>query len=376
MVFALVPDKYKGCLTAEQVGQAMALGVSDFNPQASCVPFFISDGGDGFLHSLMRYQPNLQLIDVQTVDALHNPLIGSYLWNEETETAYFELASASGLATLEKEKLDVIRASTYGTGIEIREAIERGAGRIIIGLGGSATNDLGLGIARALGFRFIDKYGNQLNPDLLQFEQVAEIVAPAEYDRNIEWNIVNDVINPLLGPEGATYTYGPQKGVSVQLLEPIESGISHLAGLMEDFYGGEIRNVPGSGAAGGTAFGLMALFGASSVQGAPFLLEMAGFQSLLNKKDVRAVITGEGKMDSQTAFGKLIQGVTSQAEPYKVPVLAICGAIEKGWDWKNIGLKSARAISDVHTDPQYSFDHAEALIREQTTQLLQELFDH
>ena len=376
MIIAIVPDKYKGCLTAEEVGQSMTSGVADFNPAAKCFPYYISDGGDGFLQALLRYKPKLEQISVQTVDALNNSILGAYLWEEESMTAYIELASASGLAGLDKDKLDVIKASTYGSGLEIREAIERGATQLVVGLGGSATNDLGLGIARAVGFQFLDKEGKELVPDLLEYEQIAEIKAPEDYDQNIKWTIVNDVFNPLLGAEGATYTYGPQKGVTRDLFEPVEAGIAHLAGLMEAFYGDELRNIPGSGAAGGSAFGLMALFGANSVQGAPFLLQLAGFQSLLSEGQVSAVITGEGKLDSQTAYGKLIQGVTSQATEFQVPVIAVCGAIEPNWDWRNIGLESAVGLSDLHDDPQYSFDHAAELIREQTTKLLSELFDH
>lgn len=376
MRIAIVPDKFKGCLTAEQVGGAMMQGVLDVNPQAQCYPFYLSDGGDGFLSAIKHYKPKLESISVTTVNALGEPITGSYLWDSTALTAYLELASASGLAMLDGEALDVVSASTYGTGLEILSAMDQGATHIVLGLGGSATNDLGLGIATALGYRLLDQEEKEIHPDLLSLKDVSRIEGPRSELSKLNWTVVNDVRNPLLGPKGATQVYGPQKGVTLQQLPLIEEQIGYMASLMEKGSGKSLRDIPGSGAAGGTAFGMMALFGAKSVQGTAFLMEIAGLDKLLLSGEISAVITGEGKLDSQTAYGKLIHGVVQQASKYAIPVGAICGTIEQGLDWRLLGLKSALAISALNPDPQYSFDHAATLIQNQTAVMIQQLFNH
>ncbi|PQB03996.1 glycerate kinase [Aureitalea marina] len=376
MHIAVVPDKYKGCLTAEEVGEAIISGVRDYDPMASCHPFYISDGGDGFLDAIQRYRPELRRISVPTVNAMGQSITGTYLVNQVERTAYFELASASGLASLNPNRLDVVNASTYGTGLEIAHALKQGVENIIIGLGGSATNDLGQGIARALGYRLFNEEGEELKPGLLSLKQVHHIKSPQTSLEKLNWTVINDVDNPLLGPEGATRVYGPQKGVTPELIDPIEKGIAHLATLFEELSEKEVRDIPGSGAAGGTAFGLMSLFKADSVQGSPFLLELTGFSNLLSSGEIDAVITGEGKMDTQTAYGKLIAGVAKVSGEYEVPVGAICGMIQEDLDWEQLGLNAALSISELNPDPRYSYHHAADLIRQQTKLLIEQLLDN
>jgi glycerate kinase len=369
MTIAVVPDKYKGCLSSVQVAEAIVAGVLEVNPSAICHRFYASDGGDGFLETIRRYIPGSHTVEVSSADAYGNGISSCYLWCDNTRTAYVELAETVGLAKLDSSYRALSEATTRGMGKQIAHALDKGAKRVVMGLGGSATNDAGMGILAELGFAFLDEYGEAVDPVPYNFKKISTLIPPSERIGGIEFIAINDVNNPLLGPTGATYTYARQKGATENELPELESNLNHLTHLDGLNDAVRVARTPGSGAAGGTAFGLMAGLGARFEAGALFLLELSGFEQFLESGAVDLVLTGEGKMDQQTTHGKLIDGVIELARQHQVPVMAICGKVE-GVGAEDLGLLDLAQISDPNKPPTYSFDHASELIERHTADLL------
>ena len=369
MTIAVVPDKYKGCLSSVQVAEAMVAGVLQVNPSAICHRFYASDGGDGFLETIRRYIPGSRTVEMTAADAYGNVVNSSYLWCDNTHTAYIELAETVGLAKLGSSYQALSEATTRGMGKQIAHALEKGAKRVVMGLGGSATNDAGMGILAELGFSFLDLHGKPVDPLPRNFKKISSIQAVTDRPGGTEFVAINDVNNPLLGPTGATYTYASQKGATEKELPELESYLDHLTQLDGLKDAARVARTQGSGAAGGTAFGLMAGLGARFEAGALFLLELSGMKKLLETGGVDLVLTGEGKMDRQTTHGKLIDGVMELAMEHQVPVMAICGKVE-GVRAMDLGLMALAQISDPSKPPAYSFNHASELIQQHTADLL------
>lgn len=325
MHIVLIPDKFKGSLTAAQVRQAIAEGVRTRFPEARFTAFEASDGGDGFLDAVAAVRP-LQRHTLQVQDPLGRPVSASYGYDPERQEAFVEMARASGLVLVEPGLRDALKTNTYGTGELLRDALNRGARTLYVGLGGSATSDGGTGIARALGYRFLDAQGQELRPAGGTLEAIASLVPPDNpiLPKGVTLFAVNDVSNPLWGPEGAAHVYGPQKGASPEAVETLDRGLRHLDHLV----GGQLGAVPGAGAAGGTAFGLMVFLGARFLPGTQYLFRITGFSEFLEGNRPDYIITGEGKIDGQSLQGKLLDGVLREAGPRNIPVLAVCGACE------------------------------------------------
>ncbi len=326
MNFVLIPDKFKGSLTANEVMMAMENGIRDVLPEAGVTGFLVSDGGDGFLDSVLRYTEAREY-SVQTVDPLGRSLTAPIAWNPATLTAYVELARASGLELLEKEERNPLMTSTLGTGRQIQSALELGARTICVGLGGSATNDGGCGMAHALGWRFLDAEGVPLDPIGLNLEKIAKIQAP-DSDIQVKITAVNDVVNPLIGPQGAAHVYAAQKGASPHAIELLDRGLHHLDLVWSQTTGHSYARVPGAGAAGGAAYGLKAFLKAEFISGTEFILNMSGAYDYLKTHPCDLILTGEGRIDEQSAQGKLISGVLHLGRQYGIPVTAFCGILE------------------------------------------------
>ncbi|WP_088340806.1 glycerate kinase [Robiginitalea sediminis] len=325
MYIVLIPDKFKGSLTAAQVRQAIAEGVCSRFPEARFSAFEASDGGDGFLDAVGAVRP-LQRHTLQVQDPLGRPVTAAYGYDPERREAFVEMARASGLVLVEPGLRDALKTNTYGTGELLRDALNRGARTLYVGLGGSATSDGGTGIASALGYRFLDAQGKELRPAGGTLEHIHTLVPPENpvLPKDVTLFAVNDVSNPLWGPDGAAFVYGPQKGASPEAVETLDRGLRHLDHLA----GGHLGAVPGAGAAGGTAFGLMAFLGAEFLPGTQYLFRITGFSEFLEGNRPDYIITGEGKIDGQSLQGKLLDGVLREAGPRKIPVLAVCGACE------------------------------------------------
>lgn len=364
MKVLLIPDKFKGSVTADDVITALSQGILNAKPETEIFKVMASDGGDGFLDAVQHYM-SVDRIEVETIDPLGRPIRAYYLYNESNSTAYVELAKASGIELLSNAELNVMETSTIGTGIQIKDAIKRGSKNILIGLGGSTTNDGGTGIAHAIGYRFLDTKGNELSPKGRNLIHIAKI---ENLDKNSSWKdisftAVNDVTNPLYGQEGAAYVYAKQKGADGGQIEALDKGLRNLAYVVQKSMGEDVSLLPGTGAAGGTAYGLQTFFSAQFISGIDFLFQLAGIPKLLKETSIDYIITGEGKIDEQTLHGKLIKGVMDIGIKYQIPVIAVCGKLAiDPTELKKKGLMAALEVMDTTKPLQYSMDNASKLI--------------
>lgn len=314
-------DKFKGSLTSEEVAHAFASGWHSVVPDCDILTVPIADGGDGLLLALSsalgaKYQ------DVVAYDPLHRPITTRYAM--AGQTAIVEMAQVSGLALLSAEERNPMRTSTYGLGEVMRDAIRRGARHIILGIGGSATNDCGMGMLSALGYRFYDAQGEELSASGEAMCRVARIDATGVDTLLAECEIVvaSDVDNPLYGEHGAAWVYAPQKGASPSMIEALDEGMRRFAEVV----GGDYHMIAGAGAAGGLGYALMAFLGARLMPGIELVLDAVGFDALLDGCSL--VVTGEGRLDTQTLMGKAPAGVLAHAEQKGIPVVALGGRVE------------------------------------------------
>lgn len=314
-------DKFKGTLSAGEVAGIIRRELSNALPGAEFDLCPIADGGEGTTEAVITAL-NGEWVECATVDARGRSLMARYGWLAETRTAIMEMSAASGLAQVLDLPLQPEQASTFGTGLLMRHALERGAARILMGLGGSATNDGGAGMAAALGFRFLDEAGVELEPLPLNFPRLARVLPPE--GRLCAVQAACDVENPLLGKNGASAVYGPQKGVSE--VEFFEQGLVRLAEIVRQDLGVDFRDTPGAGAAGGLGWGLMAFCGASLTSGFDLVAGHVRLEERVQQADL--VITGEGRLDAQTLCGKGPVGVAQMARRLGKPVLAYAGVIE------------------------------------------------
>ena len=321
MRILIAPDKFKGSLSAREVAEQIAIGLREVLPAAIIEMMPVADGGEGTA-SAIGDACSGELVTCPAHDALGRSIEVQYFWLSDRATAVMEMSAAAGLWRIAPEERDLLRANTFGVGEMMKDAAERGAKEILLGLGGSATNDGGLGMARSLGFRFLDLDEELTNPaELLHLTQ---IVAP---ERDADFPKVTaavDVRNPLLGPRGATRTFGPQKGGSDEQLELLERGLERLAEIVRRDLGCDFREMAGAGAAGGLGFGLMSFCGATIKPGFELVAEFIGLRDAIANAD--AVITGEGRLDEQTLEGKAPAGVARLARQFGKPVFAIVGS--------------------------------------------------
>lgn len=359
MRILLIPDKFKGSLTARQVASAMEEGIRRVIPRAEIIQVQASDGGDGFLEAVAA-QREIREFLVSTSDPLGRPMQAPYGYDPASRTAYIELAAASGMSLLKPGELDPMPTSTYGTGLLLSHACQKNAREIYLGLGGSATNDGGTGMAAAMGYQFMDAKGKIIHPNGGNLTSIQTIIPPAE-PCNAKFYAVNDVDNPLTGEKGAARVYAPQKGANPQMVEHLELGLEHLDHLVREQLGKDVAAIPGAGAAGGAAYGLKAFLDASFLSGAEFLYEIAAVEEKLKKTDL--LITGEGRIDVQTLHGKLIKGLVRLAKREEVPVWAVCGYLEpQGRALLNDGLDRIIEIRDVNQPLSYNMKHAHSLL--------------
>lgn len=368
MKILLLPDKFKGSLSAAEVMEALTRGILQSHPDASCSPVLASDGGDGFLDAVSSYI-QVDRIRMRTTNPLGREIQADYLLHRDGGEAYFELAQASGLVLLDETERSPMTTSTYGTGIQIKDAITRGARKVYIGLGGSATNDAGIGIASALGYRFLDSGGNELPPVGSALSAI-ETILPGPLEeavRETRFVAINDVNNPLFGSEGAACIYAAQKGAGDKEIALLDTGLRRINGIVTRQLGKNLGGLPGTGAAGGTSFGLMAFFDARFLSGIDFILGLAGIPDRLKSNPPDFIITGEGKIDRQTLSGKLISGVVKLGKEHQIPVLAVCGMLDVDpASLKADGLYDIIEIRDPRQSLEYNMQNAAALLERAT----------
>ncbi|MFN2623332.1 MAG: glycerate kinase [Chthoniobacterales bacterium] len=320
MRILIAPDKFKGSLNGREVADDIASGLREVFPDAIIETMPVADGGEGTAEVICQALGG-ETISCAAHDALGREIEATYVWLGDRATAVMEMSAAAGMWRIAAKERDLLRADTFGVGEMIKDAVRRDAREILIGLGGSATNDGGFGMARALGFQFLANEHEVESP--AELVNAARIRMPTQrLSANITAAV--DVRNPLLGPRGATRTFGPQKGGTGEQLEMLESGLRQLANIVARDLGCDFRETPGAGAAGGLGFGLMSFCGATIKSGFDVVADFIGLRHAIAKADV--VITGEGRLDEQSLEGKAPAGVARMAREAGKRVFAIAGS--------------------------------------------------
>jgi glycerate 2-kinase len=322
--FVIAPDKFKGSLTADQAAHAIKRGILSAVPKADWALCPMADGGEGTVDVFLARGAFRRTARV--AGPLGTPVEAVYAVCDNT--AILEMAAASGLGLLAAAEHDPTRTDTYGTGELIRAALGEGASRLIIGIGGSATNDAGTGMLRALGVRFLDRSGTPIDGPMLTFEHLESIDLGGLDARlkHVRIDVAVDVDSPLCGPSGASYTFAAQKGASPDQIRDLDRVLGHIADVAAATLGHDDRNAKGAGAAGGLGFALAAFLGARLEPGVPLIARECGLDQLLS--NAICCMTGEGKIDDQTLHGKTVAGVAEIARKHGVPVVAFCGVAE------------------------------------------------
>jgi glycerate kinase len=344
MKIVIAADSFKDALPAPQVCAAIADGVRKAMPEAEIVIFPLTDGGDG-LAEVFSHHLGGDAVQMQAYDPLGREIQCTYILSANGEKAFIEMAQASGLQRLSQEERNPMLTSSYGTGQMIAHALDSGVQHILLGLGGSATNDAGIGMAAALGFEFYTAQGKELLPrgeSLLAIERIGiDHVHPGLAKTRFE--ALCDVKNPLFGHSGAAYVFGPQKGASAAMVERLDEGLQHFASLLQQTFGQDFASAPGAGAAGGLGAGCLAFLKAQLFPGIEAVMNLTNFDAALEGADL--IITGEGRLDGQTLGGKLIRGICTRATQQGIPTIALCGTIDADQPFIDlIGLKAAFAI--------------------------------
>lgn len=326
LVFA--PDSYKGSLSGEQICRLLTLAAREVWPKCETISLPVSDGGEGALGVVLQAMGG-SCRRLSVADPMGRQIQASYGIYQEN-CAMIEMAAASGLPLVEPEQRDIRKASTYGTGQLILDALEQGCRRLTIAIGGSATNDGGLGCMAALGARFLDEAGRELEPvpEFLGRIERIDLEGFHPLAREAKFTVICDVTNPLLGTEGAALVFGPQKGASREDQEFLEKGMAQYAKVLERTFGRDFAKDPGAGAAGGLGAGLMAFLGAQLKPGIETILDILEFDRVLEGADL--VVTGEGRTDSQSVRGKVLSGVGMAAKRRQIPCIAIVGGLGEG----------------------------------------------
>ena len=337
-------DSFKDAAPALRVCEAIARGWQEAQPDAELRLFPLADGGEGMADAL-AYHLGLEPCQVWVHDPLMRPVEATYYVSADGLLAFIEMAQAAGLQRLLAHERNPLYTTTYGLGELIGHAIGRGARRLVLGLGGSATNDAGMGMAVALGWQFEGPDGEVLLPQGSQLGRVSGIIPPERSGwADISFEVMCDVTNPLFGPQGAAQVYGPQKGANEAEVALLDAGLAHFAEVCSQQPTAPDPHTAGAGAAGGLGFGALFFLGARLQRGIDVMLDRTHFDQQLQWAQL--VITGEGRLDSQTAQGKLISGIAQRAARFQKPVIALCGALEADSEaTRQLGLQAAFSIA-------------------------------
>lgn len=331
MRIIVAPDSFKGSVSAVSTANAIERGIKEIFPDADVIKIPIADGGEGTVEALIMATGG-RMIYQKVVGPLGEPVQAYWGILGDGETAVIEMAAASGLPIVPQNKQDPRITTTYGTGELIKGALDKGLKKIIIGIGGSATNDGGCGMAQALGGKFFDADGQELTyggAALIKLESM-DLSGMDSRLADTEIMVACDVDNPLCGPRGATAVYGAQKGASPKVIAELDRALLHFASKVQVETGKDVIEHPGAGAAGGLGAGLLLFTAARLEPGVKIVLNVTGFESLV--RTAQLVITGEGRTDFQTAFGKAPVGVSKLAKKYNVPTLCLSGGLCQGYE--------------------------------------------
>ena len=328
MKVVIAIDSLKGSLSSMEAGMAIKDGVLAAKPDAEVIVKPLADGGEGTTDALIEGM-NGERIDLTVTGPMHTPVDAYYGYLKDTNTAVMEMASAAGITLVPDSEKNPLLATSYGVGEMINDAIQRGCRNFIIGIGGSVTNDGGIGMLKALGVRFLDENGEDAGEGGQALAKIARIdvsgMNPLLKECHIQ--VACDVNNPLCGKNGSTYVYGPQKGVTEDMKKTLDEAMAHFARVTSETLENDYMNTPGAGAAGGLGYAFLAYTGAALTPGIELILDAVGLEEELSGADV--VVTGEGRLDFQTAMGKAPVGVARLAKKYNAKVIAFAGSVTK-----------------------------------------------
>lgn len=369
MKIVIAPDSFKDSLSGQGVADAIALGLAEVWPDAQLITCPMADGGEGTVKAVLAARES-RLCWNEVHGPFGTPVDARWCWLPDNHTAIIEMAEASGLQLVPMDHRNACTSSTFGTGEVIRAALDEGAKRVILAMGGSATNDGGAGAMQALGVKLLDARGRPLPPGGLALGRLASIDLSDIDPRlsSVSFDIASDVNNPLCGAQGASVIYGPQKGATPEQVEQLDRALVHFADHCAKVLGKDVRDEPGSGAAGGLGFAAKAFLGAQFKVGVEVVAELVGLAELVEGADL--VITGEGCLDVQTLHGKAPFGVARIARERGVPVIVIAGTL--GEDYQQLydhGVDAAFALPSGPMTLEQACDDAPCLLRERATDI-------
>lgn len=374
MKILIAPDSFKESLSALEVANSIEKGILKFKPDIECIKIPLADGGEGTVDAILKASGGNRISE-KVLDPLMREIDSSWGLLPGSKTAVIEMAAASGIELLTSKERNPLLTSSYGTGQLINAALEHGCSKIYIGIGGSATNDGGAGMAMALGARLLDTNGDniKMGGGYLSDLQSIDLSGFDKRIANREFIVLSDVQNPLCGENGASYIYGPQKGADVEMISQLDSNLKHYGNILESVFDKQIVNEPGAGAAGGLGAGLMAFCDAKLLPGFNTISELVQLEKAIEKSDL--VITGEGKLDFQTKFGKVPFGVAQMAKKMKKPVIGIAGTLGK--DYKELysfGFHNIYSISEGIESLEYSIANAKSLLVNASERIISTIF--
>lgn len=374
MKIIIAPDSFKESLTSPEVAAEIANGFREVFPHADLIELPIADGGEGTVEALLAATAG-QRLSARVMGPLQQPVEAAYGLCGDSQTVVIEMAAASGLHLVPEEQRNPLHTTSFGTGELIKHALDSGYRKFIIGLGGSATNDAGAGMLQALGVKFLNQQGQEIGSTGGALNELEKIdssgLDPRLKDTHIE--VACDVDNPLTGPRGASAIFGPQKGATATIVEELDQSLARFADRVRRDLGKDIENMSGAGAAGGMGAAMLAFLDADLKPGVDIVLEQVGLEQLLTDADL--VITGEGRLDGQTAFGKAPAGVAKAASKHNIPVIAIAGSLGEGVESLNeYGIHAffsvvpgpctlAAALSNAATNIRLTAKNIAAVIR-------------
>ena len=366
MKIIIAPQSFKGSLTAKEATNIILDSAKSVFPNAELVGLPIADGGDGTLETIID-ATNGELINSNVKGPDNRIVEASWgLFNSEKneKTAIIEMARASGLAMLDPNNLDPFNSTTFGTGELIINAVKNGAKKIILGIGGSATNDCGIGVAKAVGIKFLDSKKNEIDNNVANFSKIREINLNNFNPelKNIKFEVACDVTNTLCGIEGASYIYGPQKGASIDDIKILDKNLLHIGNLIEKELNLNVLNLKGGGAAGGLGAGMVAFFGATLRPGVDIIFDTLNVEEKI--KDADLIITGEGQFDISSTYNKAPTAIAKLGKKYNSPAIGISGSFGEGFDkLDEFGILSKSTLINKISTLDDNIKNADNLLR-------------
>ena len=373
MRVVIAPQSLKGSLTAAEVGQAIAHGVRAVYAQAEIEVIPVADGGEGTVQALVDATGG-EIVWQTVTGPLGTPVSAFFGLLGDGRTAAIEMAACAGLPLVTPSQRNPLITTTYGVGELVLAALERGRRHFIIGIGGSATNDGGAGMVQALGALLLTEKGTEIARGGATLATLARI-SNEHLDRRLQECVVEvacDVTNPLCGPTGASAVYGPQKGATPAMVVELDAALAHYAAIVERDMGYAVRDIPGSGAAGGLGAGLLAFLGATLRPGAQLVLDAVDLEASVRSADL--VITAEGQIDGQTAYGKSVGAVATLAKRYEIPVLALAGGLGENYQCVyDLGVDGVAVLPSGPMTLSHAMEHAAPLATDVTERMLRVL---